>query len=47
MPEQLRLGKRTILTLCQNWVDAGFLVVHDPSRKSRAYRLGATYEALL
>lgn len=45
--DQLGLGKRTVLTLCQSWVESGFLVVHDPSRKARAYRLGEFYEALV
>ena len=47
LSEHLGLGKRTVLNLCLNWVESGFLVVHDTSRKSRAYRLGATYEALI
>lgn len=45
--DHLGLGKRSVLTLCQSWVESGFLLVHDPSRKARSYRLGETYEKLV
>jgi Fic family protein len=43
----LKLGKRTVLQLCQHWLDSGFLVLHDPSRKARSYRCGPNYEHLV
>ena len=45
--QHLGLSPRTVSALCRKWVQDGFLVVHDPSRKNRAYRLSPTYEALL
>lgn len=47
LSDHLGLGRRTVLILCGEWVASGFLEVHDPSRKRRAYRLGAAYEALV
>lgn len=41
------LQPRTARVLCQKWVLSGFLLVIDPSKKSRKYRLGEKYEGLL
>lgn len=38
---------RTCSALCRKWVEAGFLVVVDPSRKARKYALGQEYRILL
>ena len=43
----LGLSTRTVVSLCRGWVSAGFLALHDPSRKNRSYRLGARYETLI
>lgn len=42
----LRLSPRTVSALCRAWTKAGFLAVHDPSRKRRTYRLGDEYERI-
>ena len=34
-------------TLCSRWVEEGFLVVADPSKKARRYQLAARYESLV
>jgi Fic family protein len=41
----LRLSQRAVADLCRRWVASGFLVVNDPSRKNRSYRLGDDYES--
>ncbi|TWB21270.1 Fic family protein [Nitrospirillum amazonense] len=41
----LGLSQRTVVGLCRDWVDNGFLEVHDPSRKNRAYRLAHAFDA--
>jgi Fic family protein len=41
------LRARAAAALCQNWVKNGFLIVGNPSKKSRSYRLAAEYEALI
>lgn len=38
---------RSAAALCKKWVDAGFLVIENPSTKGRSYRLADTYEALV
>lgn len=45
--EHLRLSPRTATDLCRNWVNAGFLAMHDPSRKNRSYRLGDAFDELV
>ena len=45
--ELFGLKPRAASTLCQSWVEAGFLVVSRPSKKSRRYRLAGQYEALI
>lgn len=35
---------RTATALCQRWVTEGFLVIADPSKRARRYRLAAPYE---
>ncbi len=43
----LGLSPRKVSALCRQWVKDGFLALHDPSRKSRSYRLGEAYESLV
>jgi Fic family protein len=47
LAKALGLSERTMRPLCARWVRDGFLIVADPSRRSRRYRLAATYEALV
>jgi Fic family protein len=35
---------RSAAALCQRWAEAGFLVIADPSKKARRYRLADPYE---
>jgi Fic family protein len=37
---------RSAAALCQRWVKSGFLLVTNPSRKSRRYRLADVYEEM-
>lgn len=39
--------QRTAAETCQRWVEEGFLEMSNASRRSRRYRLAATYEALI
>jgi|SRR5579863_1136852 len=41
------LQPRSARVLCQKWVEEGFLLVVDPSRKGRKYQLAAEYEKLV
>ncbi len=43
----LGISPRTVTALCREWVKAGFLALHDPSRKNRSYRLAPEYERLV
>ena len=43
----LGISPRTVLVLSRDWMDDGFLILHDPARKSRSYRLADDYERLL
>ena len=38
---------RTAALLCQRWVEKGFLETTDPAKKSRRYKLGGTYAAIV
>jgi Fic family protein len=38
---------RTATSLCQRWVENGFLETTDPAKKSRRYRLGDVYAAMV
>jgi hypothetical protein len=40
------LKPRSAALLCQRWVEGGFLDVTNPSRKSRRYKLGESFEAI-
>ncbi len=44
--EHLGLGHRTVVALARTLVADGFLELADPSRRNRAYRLGAAYADL-
>jgi len=41
------LKPRTIATLCQRWVEEGFIEPVNTSKKARRYRLSPRYEALI
>jgi hypothetical protein len=41
------LKPRSAALLCRRWVEAGFLEVTNPSRKSRRYKLGDVYEGFI
>lgn len=41
------LQSRAAALLCQSWVEDGFLIVSNSSKKARRYRLEAEYEALV
>ncbi|MGH3682585.1 MAG: Fic family protein [Natronosporangium sp.] len=43
----LGLSRRTVAAACRQWVDGGFLELHDRSRKGRSYRLAPAYERLV
>jgi Fic family protein len=45
--ECLGLKGRTTRALCQKWVEEGFLVMSDASKKGRSYKLGDAYAQLL
>ena len=45
--EHLGLGRRTVVALCRDWIEDGFMEYADQSRKNRAYRIGAAYVALV
>jgi Fic family protein len=45
--EFLGLHERTARNLCQRWVREGFLIVVDPSKRGRKYRLADQYVQLL
>lgn len=38
------LKPRTARLLCQNWVKSNFLIMVDPAKKSRKYKLHTQYE---
>lgn len=38
---------RTAASLCQRWVENGFLETTDPAKKSRRYKLGDTYASIV
>jgi len=45
--ELFGLKPRGAALVCQHWVAAGFLEVTNPSKKSRRYKLGDAYEAIV
>ena len=45
--EVFGLQPRTARDLCQKWIDSGFLVVSDPSKKSRKYVLNKKFIGLI
>ena len=42
----LGIGQRPAADLAKRWITDGFLIVQDPARKSRSYRLGEEYDAI-
>jgi predicted transcriptional regulator len=47
MAQCLNLGNRTLVQFCRQWIESGFLDYEQGSRKSRSYKLGARFIALL
>jgi Fic family protein len=47
MAKFFRIGPRSASSLCLRWVDDGFLVVSDASKKRRRYQLAPKYEELV
>ena len=45
--DHLGLGRRTVVALCRDWIEEGFVEYADQSRRNRAYRLGAAYVGIL
>jgi len=43
----LGLIPHTVVALYRDWLASGFLMMHDPSRKNRSYRLAPDYEQLI
>ncbi len=43
MAKYLKLSHRTVVALCREWVESGFLELQNPSRKARSYRLAERY----
>ena len=43
----LGLSPRQVRDLLAGWVEAGWLVIGDPARKSRRYRLSAEYRRFI
>jgi len=44
LAEYLGISPRQARELCAKWVDEGFLMVENPSKKARSYRLVERYE---
>ena len=42
-----KIGTRSASILCRKWVNSGFLLVIDPSKKARRYQLTEEYEKLM
>jgi Fic family protein len=42
-----KISTRSASALCKKWVDAGFLMIADPSKKTRRYQLTEKYEQLI
>ena len=40
----LGFSSRQMRELCANWVNAGFLIIENPSKKARSYRLAKQFE---
>lgn len=40
----LGLGARQGRDLCAKWIEEGFFVIKNPSKKARSYRLARRYE---
>jgi transposase len=41
------ISTRTGSKLCIKWTETGFLVIADPSKKARRYRLAEKYEGII
>jgi Fic family protein len=41
--EILQLNRRYASVLCEKWADEGFLIIENPSRKARSYRIADIY----
>jgi len=47
MARFFRINTRMASAACLKWVDTGFLIVADPSKKGRRYQLAPKYESLI
>jgi hypothetical protein len=41
-----KIHAKTARALCRQWVQEGFMIVKDPSKKNRTYGLNEPYETL-
>ena len=46
MATHLKMSPRTLVQLCREWIDGGFLEYQNAARKNRSYRLGERYHRL-
>lgn len=47
LAQELGLSPRTVRPLCAEWIASGFLIVRDPSRRNRLYRLAPAWESVI
>ena len=41
------ISERTARNLLADWLESGFIIIDDPAKKSRKYRLSGIYESLI
>ena len=46
MADYLKMSPRTLVQLCREWIESGFLEYQSAARKNRSYRLGARFQQL-
>ena len=46
MAAHLKMSQRTVVQLCREWIQSGFLEYQNSARKNRSYRLGERYHRL-
>lgn len=47
LSQYLGLQQRQVRELCAKWVEEGFLVINNPSKKARSYQLANKYEVVV
>lgn len=47
LPILFSVSQRTARDLCHRWVEAGFLIIKNPSKKSRTYALASHYQLMM